>query len=147
MWRQLPERAGSVDTPKPLPAATHSRTVGQLTSNHPRLRPPRRRVGYHVVGPPAGLVDAKIAPSRSTATHRRADGHETPVKSEPSGSIVPKLHVPEPPAGSVDVKTSPLWSTATHNDTDAHDTPERSEPRSVSLNDHVAAPPAGSVDV
>lgn len=42
---------------------------------------------------------------------------------------------------------SPLSSTATHSETDAHDTPEMTEPNSVPPNDHVAAPPAGSVDV
>src|ERR1700729_2700851 len=103
MWRQLPARAGCVDTPKPLPTAMHNRAVGQLTSNHPRLRPPRWRVRCHVAGPPSGSVEEKMAPSRSTATHRRADGQETPRKPEPCGSIVEKLHVPTPAAGSVEV--------------------------------------------
>ena len=88
----------------------------------------------------------RTSPESSTATHRLAEGHDTP-----SSSLVPStwvtFHAPTPPVGSVEVTTFPSSSTATHNSADGHETPRRLCVSSTSPTVQALAPPVGSVEV
>ena len=102
-------------------------------------------VTVHVDAPPDGLVEVKILPFSSTATHRSALGHDTLFKSSVASMAVTD-HADAPPVGSVEVTTSPS-PTATHSVAVGQEIPYRVLPPSTSLCAHAEDPAVGSVDV
>jgi hypothetical protein len=137
---------GSLDTSE-LPCSsrtTHSVAVGHETTASGR--PSSTETACHALAPAAGLVELKISPERSTATHRAGEAQEIADKDAPTRSMLAGCQLVGPSNGSVDVNTSPSPSTAAHRAEPAQAMPIMDAGRGPPTL-HVGSPAAGSMDV
>src|SRR5947207_13618718 len=110
--RQMPCLAAGWREAKASPelsTATQRVVDGQETSARKVWRPPTFRA-FHAFGPAVGLLEARILPWSSIATHSDGVGQETPIRLlVPSTSATVQARAP--PAGRREAATSPRPST------------------------------------
>ena len=98
----------------------------------------------------AGLAEVIYPPPKSTATHKLADGHDTPTMALASAEYT--CQADAPPVGLVVVSIPPTASPATHRVVVGHDSDSMSLEPSVAVpaifaSVQVEAPPVGLVEV